>query len=418
MMVTWLLLLLVLAAVGMLTAGGAAIRVASRQWLREWVERQLGGRPAEQVRIERPHRLLLGATAANVLLLTAGGVIVGASGASPVVLLTTVIIFALLALLFGHAVPRAIGQAWAPRLEPALLPAVRGVTVALRPALRLADAAARAMIGGEINAGPLTDREEIEELLRERELEGLDEPDELELITGVMQFGDRLARDVMTPRTSIFAVDVGMPPRELALAVAQAGYSRVPVYRDTLDEIIGMVHVFDVLASRGETSPKLRPVMVAPETKPAREMLFEMLKRQQHLAVVLDEFGGTAGIVTLEDLLEEIVGDIRDEHDEPAAQEAGQSPRAAVVDGSTELRDVARRFAVSLGETEMAAAAQTVGGALTRGLGRIPVVGERVLLGALEITVVAAEPTRVSRVLVQRSAAVAPPADLRAEPPE
>jgi CBS domain containing-hemolysin-like protein len=137
-------------------------------------------------------------------------------------------------------------------------------------------------------------------------------------------------------------------------------------------------------------------------------MLFEMLRAQRHMAVVLDEFGGTAGIVTLEDLLEELVGDIRDEHDEPADALAAPAPRGALVDGSADLRDVARQFGASFAADADAVPAHTVGGALARALGRIPAVGERFRLDGLELTVVEAEPTRVSRLLVQRADTAAP----------
>ena len=399
-----LLLILVILLLLIAAASGAAavVRAAGRQWLREWVERQLGGGPARAARIVRPSRLLLGAAAATALLLALAGTAIGVWIPDPAALIVVALAFSLTTLFIGHAVPRAIGQALAPQWERSVLPALRVTTELLQPAVRTAEFVALPFTGESRAVGPSTEREEIEELLREGELEGMSEPDELEFISGVVQFGERHVGDVMTPRTEVFALDVATPPRELALAIAAAGYSRVPVYRDTLDEIVGMVHVFDVLDVGGDQMPVIRPVKLAPASTPCREMLLEMLRGQQHLAVILDEFGGTAGIVTLEDLLEEIVGDIRDEHDEPAAPETHRPPRAALVRGSEELRELAKRFSVALDDSQLGDT-QTVNGALARALGRIPAIGERFQLGGLEITVVESEPTRVTRALVQRS---------------
>jgi putative hemolysin len=131
-----------------------------------------------------------------------------------------------------------------------------------------------------------------------------------------VRFGDKAARDVMTPRDRLFVVDEQLPARELAERVAQAGYSRVPVYRETPDQVVGMVHVFDVLASGGDTWPALRPVTVTPGHRPANELLFALLRARRQLAIVVED-GRLLGVVTVEDLLEELVGEIRDEHDEP-----------------------------------------------------------------------------------------------------
>jgi putative hemolysin len=405
MLLLGVLLLLIAAS----SAASAVVRAAGRQWLREWVERQLGGGgPARSARIVRPSRLLLGAAAATALLLATAGTAIGFWVRDPVQVVLAALAFSLLALFAGHAVPRAVGQAWAPRWERSVMPALRMTTELLQPAVRTAEFVALPFTGESRNGAPTTEREEIEELLREGELEGMSEPEELEFISGVVQFGERQVGEVMSPRTELFALDISPPPRELALAIAGAGYSRVPVYRETLDEIVGMVHVFDVLDAGGDRMPVIRPVKLAPETKQCREMLLEMLRGQQHLAVILDEFGGTAGIVTLEDLLEEIVGDIRDEHDEPAAPETRRPPRAALVDAAEELRELAKRFNVALDDVEVGET-QTLNGALMRALGRIPSVGERFQLGLLEITVVEAEPTRVTRVLVQRPQGAASP---------
>jgi putative hemolysin len=406
MLVIALLVLLLLIAAA--SGAGAVVRAAGRQWLRAWVERQLGGGPARAAHIVRPSRLLLGAAAATALMLALAGVAIGTALPQPVALIMASLVFSVATVFLGHALPRAIGQTLAPRLERAVLPALRITTQMLQPAVHTAEFVALPFTGEARNGRPSTEREEIEELLREDELEGISEPEELEFISGVVQFGERRVGEVMTPRTEVFALEVSTPPRELALAIAGAGYSRVPVYRETLDEIVGMVHVFDVLDAGGERLPVIRPVKLAPATEACREMLLEMLREQQHLAVILDEFGGTAGIVTLEDLLEEIVGDIRDEHDEPAAPETGRPPRAAVVDGAAELRELAKQFNVALDDAQLGDT-QTVNGALVRALGRIPTVGERFQLGGLEITVTEAEPTRVTRALVHRLAGAQSP---------
>lgn len=403
------LLILALVLIALVSGAAAVVRAAGRQWLREWVERQLGGAKTSKASVVRPSRLLIGAAAATALLLALAGATIGASIAQPLQLLVASLAFSFAVLFIGHAVPRAIGQALAPKLERAVLPALGLTTRLLQPTVRAAEFLALPFTGEPRIDRPATEREEIEELLREGELEGISEPQELEFISGVVQFGERLVGEVMTPRTEVFALDIAMPPRDLALAIASAGYSRVPVYRETLDDIVGMIHVFDVLDAAGATLPAVRKVKIAPESKPCREMLFEMLREQQHLAVILDEFGGTAGIVTLEDLLEEIVGDIRDEHDEPAAPETRRPSRAALVDGATELRELAKRFNVPLDE-DLLEEVQTLNGALMRGIGRIPQVGERFEIGTLEITVIEAEPTRVKRALVQRLAGEQPAA--------
>ena len=204
-------------------------------------------------------------------------------------------------------------------------------------------AGAIASTGARPASGEQSRREGFEDLLREGQLEGIGEREEIDIITGVVQFGERVLRDVMTPRTAVFAVDIALSPLEMAAVIASSGYSRVPVYRDSLDEIVGVVHVFDVFRDGGERMAPLRPVPHAPATKRVSEMLFEMLRGQFHFAVVVDEFGGTAGIVTLEDLLEELVGDIHDEHDEPARRRRSLAPRV-VLDASMPAGDVASRF--------------------------------------------------------------------------
>jgi putative hemolysin len=163
-----------------------------------------------------------------------------------------------------------------------------------------------------------TNRDAIQDLLREGELEGIGEREEIAIISGVVEFSEKKVAETMRGRADIFAIDEDTPPHDLAIRIAAAGYSRVPVYRGPMDNVIGMVHAFDVLKSYGEAMPRIRPVAFAAPTDACNELLFRMLRSRLHLAIVRDLDQKVVGLVTLEDLLEELVGDIRDEHDEPA----------------------------------------------------------------------------------------------------
>jgi putative hemolysin len=399
-------LLLTLLFVAWFTAAATAVRSVSRIWLRHWAERQLGGSVTDAY-LAQPQRLLLASATMTALAVALAGTVLGTSfGDEPLEAAAGVVVTALVFLVIGQLLPRAIGRHWASRLIPILLPSLHASEYILGPLLRSSDRLARIALSRHPHAEE-SQRDGIQDLLREGELEGIGEPEEIEIITGVVEFGEKVLRDVMTPRTDVFALDVTMPPDEMARAIARSGYSRVPIYRDSRDEIIGMVHVFDVLKVGAEVKPFVHEVAHAPATKRCSEMLFEMLRGQRHLAVVLDEFGGTAGIVTLEDVLEELVGDIRDEHDDPAPvdDEASAGADAVVIDASMPLEEVQRRFGTEQGSTWQDRA-QSLGGVVVRALGRIPALGERFRLGELELTVVDAEPSRILRLMVQRAGSV------------
>ena len=396
-------LLIALIVVAWLTAAATAVRSVSRIWLRHWAERQLGGSVTEAY-LAQPQRLLLASATMTALAVALAGTFLGARlGAEPAELAAGVVITALVFLLLGQLVPRAVGRHWASRLIPVLLPPLHASEYVLGPLIRSSERLARTALARQPEEEE-SPREGIQTLLREGELEGIGEPEEIEIITGVVEFGEKTLRDVMTPRMDVFALDASTPPAEMARAIARSGYSRVPLFHDSLDEIVGMVHVFDVLKVGAEEKPFVHEVAQAPATKRCSEMLFEMLRGQRHLAVVLDEFGGTAGIVTLEDVLEELVGDIRDEHDDPvpADEEPGATGGAAIIEASTPLEEVLRRFGSEQGSARHDGA-QSLGGVVVRELGRIPALGQRFRLGELELTVVEAEPSRVLRLLVQRA---------------
>jgi magnesium and cobalt exporter, CNNM family len=324
----WLLLIAVV-VVAWLTAASIALRSASRIWLRHWVERRLTGSEVAADFLERPQRLILAASAGTGVTLILAGLLIGqAYRGWPAGLIVAIVVMSLGLLLFGQIVPTALGRRFASRLVPVLVPPLRLLEVLVAPVILLAGAVASVVARRTGRATRSEARDHIEDVLREGALEGVGERDEIAIITGVVQFGEKLVRDVMTPRDEVFALDEALPADELARRIAQAAYSRVPLYRGSSEVIVGMVHAFDVLKAGGEHPPTLRPVAYTPETKRCSDLLFEMLRARMHLAVVLDDAGRTAGIVTLEDLLEELVGDIRDEHDEPVKIEGSSSERS------------------------------------------------------------------------------------------
>ena len=305
--------------VAVLTVGATAVRAVSRLWLRHWVERQGVGLGKMARQLERPTRLVHAAgTGATLVVFATGAMLTIIDAGEPWLLTRDALIFMVLLIGLGQLVPRAIGRRWAPQLVPSFVPALRVVDTLVSPFLQLGRTVAGWLIRPVIRAPEVEAREGIEDLLRDGALEGIGATEEMAIISGVVQFGDKTARDVMTPRSELFALDESLTPMDTARRLAQAAYSRVPIYRGTPDNVVGMIHAFDVLRAAGERMPPLRPVAFATEEKPASELLFEMLRARRHLAIVRNSQGLIAGIVTLEDLLEELVGDIRDEHDEPA----------------------------------------------------------------------------------------------------
>ena len=308
------LLILAIITVAALTAGGMAMRSVSRIWLRHWVEQQLRGSRAALVYLERPQRLIIAASATVALILVLSGELVASDHSVALeVLAIEMGIFAAAVVVVGQLLPRALARRFAPQVASLLSPLMEAAALIASPIV-----VAGRLASKRFENRSFAERDTIQDLLREGELEGVGEREEMEIITGVMEFGEKTVGDVAIPREEIFAISKDVSSRELAEEVATSAFSRVPMYDGTLDHIIGMIHAFDVLKLRGEKTPAIRPVARTLPTAPCSELLFRMLRSRTHLAIVHDAEQHTLGLVTLEDLLEELVGDIRDEHDEPA----------------------------------------------------------------------------------------------------
>ncbi len=237
------------------------------------------------------------------------------------------------------------------------------------------------------------------------EQEGLIEREERRLLESIVDFGDTLVREVMTPRPDIVAVPIEATLAELRQLFGEQQYSRVPVYKETLDQIQGFVFIKD-LVRLAEGSPSeqvvprlLRPAFFVPETKRVSELLKEFQRQQQQIAVVVDEYGGTAGLVTLEDLIEEIVGEIRDEYDVETEAVQDEGNGSYVFSGRAGIDELAERLGVEIESDGF----DTVGGYLVTTLGRVPAAGEIFEVDGLHIEVLDVERRRVGHIRVRRS---------------
>jgi putative hemolysin len=315
-----LLLVLAVVAVAVLTAGGMAMRSVSRIWLRHWVEQRLRGSRAALAYLERPQRLIIAASATVALILVLSGELLASDrDRDPQRLTIALSVFAAIVIVLGQLLPRAVARRFAPGVAAALSPLMEAAAIIASPIVLAGRFASRRY---ERQAAAVAGRDTIQDLLREGELEGVGEREEMEIITGVMQFGDKLVREVMIPRDEIFAIPASASAREIAEEFATSAFSRAPVFGASLDDVTGFMHAFDVLKMRDDRAPDIRPVAEALDSTPCSELLFRMLRGSRHLAIVRDAERRTVGLVTLEDLLEELVGDIRDEHDDPAPRTA------------------------------------------------------------------------------------------------
>jgi putative hemolysin len=315
-MTTFASIALLALIVAWLTAAATAVRFVSRIWLRHWVEQKFPGAAAAELFLDRPQRWLFAAGTGIAATVFATGAVIGIRE-SPAGAVEELLAALVTLMIVGQLIPRAIARRWAAPLVPLLMPALRILAWLSAPLFAFAALFARPQREPLADAGD--DREALEDLLREGELEGVGEASESAIISGVVEFGEKLALEVMTLREEIIAVERSMPAAEIARIVAQSKYSRIPVYERDVDHIVGLVHSFDVLAHPETPVESLRRVALVRAATPCHELMRSMLREHVHLAIIQGVAGDTLGVVTLEDLVEELVGDISDEHDEPHA---------------------------------------------------------------------------------------------------
>ena len=313
-------------------------------------------------------------------------------------------------LVFAEALPAALALRYGDALLARTLPAFHLLQLPIAGLVRLFDVLRRALlrVAGS-SQDPHSARaivEGLREVIEENAISGALDETEKEIIGNVMEARDVNVAAIMTPRTEIRALEVGDGLSGAAQRVAESGHSRVPVYEGSLDRIVGVVTARDVLnvaAEDGLETEKLRsilrPAWFVPETKPVSELLTEFKREKLKLAVVLDEYGGTAGIVTLGDVVQQLVGDIQDEFDEAPAQPVRRLPDgSAEVDASLNVKEVNERLELALPEDEHY---ETLAGYVLSELGHFPRRGERFRAAECEFTVLEASDRRVLKLLVR-----------------
>ncbi|MFH1092257.1 MAG: hemolysin family protein [Pseudomonadota bacterium] len=245
--------------------------------------------------------------------------------------------------------------------------------------------------------------EEIQDLIDHGAEQGVITPGEGEMIQSIFELGDTVAREIMVPRTGISALAAGSPVSQVIDLIIESGHTRLPIYQGDIDHIVGILHAKDLLSSWGVSAQEplptaiTRPPYFVPETKKLLDLLSELRARKSHMAIVLDEYGGTAGLVTLEDVIEEIIGDIRDEYDVEEELITRIDKETILVDARLNLEELADYLGVELPEGEY----ETVGGFVTDLTGRVPQENEQVVYQDLLMTIRSADERKVNQIEIK-----------------
>jgi len=404
------------------TARSALINVRKPR-LRQLIEEGVGSARTAERLAENASRLL--ATTQLGMMLTsffAGGVVAVVSApplaeamqpwlgeaSHPVAFVLVVFLAAVVMLIFAELVPETIAVQYSERLALWSARPLAVISVLAIPMVHLmvwlSNLVSR-MFGAEPRSEmPFVTEEEIKTLVDAGEEEGVIQEEEKEMIYSIFELGDTLAREVMIPRIDLVALDVRTPMLEALDTIMEAGHSRIPVYDETIDNVQGLLYAKDLLPylREGRTDVPLKSILrqayFIPETKKASDLLPDLQQRRVHMAVVVDEYGGVAGLVTIEDLLEEIVGEIQDEYDTEEPFVEFVTDNVYVFDARVDLDDLNRLMDVSLPTDDI----DTLGGFIYSALGKVPAVGDQVVFDDMDFTVQSVTGRRIKKVRVER----------------
>jgi CBS domain containing-hemolysin-like protein len=399
---------------GLCVAGEVALGRAARIGAQELAKSGRGGpAQAEAVLAEGPRYmsmlLLLRVTAevAATVLLTVALVHWLGSGWRAFLIAAAVMI--VLGYLVIGVVPWAIGRRYTEPVALAAAGVLRPLSRLLGPLSWLAMKVVNVLPGGRGRDSQLGSEAELRGLVDLLERRRVIQPGERKMIHSVFELGDTLVREVMVPRTDMVYIERGKTLRQGLSLALRSGFSRIPVVGENEDDVVGIAYLKDIVARGlehrdGESVEKvesiMRPATYVPDSKPIDELLREMQARQSHVAIVIDEYGGTAGLATIEDILEEIVGEIADEYDQEQPTVEWLSPDIARVTSRLPVDELADEFGVTIDAEDV----ETVGGLLAQALGRVPIAGSAATVAGLRLTAenLAGRRNRIGTVLVER----------------
>lgn len=370
-----------------------------------------GNKSAEVVNwlLEHPNRLLATILVGNNIVnisatVLATSLAINLFGSTGLGIATGAMTF--LILVFGEITPKGFAAKNAERIALIVARPMYLLVNLLFPLVRFLTMLTNFMIkaiGGEPKeVSPFITEEEIKMLVEMGEEEGVIEREEKEMINSVFEFGDKNAREVMIPRISMDAIDVNSTLEEALKAALKTRHSRLPVYEGSMDNIVGMLHSKDLLhyirerRYEGTVREILRPVHYVPENKRLDDLLKEFQKTKTHMAIVVDEYGGTAGLVTLEDILEEIVGEILDEYDAVETNIQVLDERTALVEAKTSVGEVNEALSINLPEDEF----DTLGGLVFNRFGKVPAPGDKVEIDGITLLVEKMRGRQIAKVKV------------------
>lgn len=314
-----------------------------------------------------------------------------------------------LVVVFGELVPKSLSLHYSAVVALSVAPSMRFFAVIFRVPARILVFASNLVLGIFKDHTTFTEsrmsEEEFKLMLEEGTKAGVIDKTEHELIESIFEFTDTTAREVMIPRPDVVALDADTKPETIVKIVMEEGYSRLPVYKGTIDNILGIVYTKDLLGMIEYRNlillqDVIRPPYVVPETKRISQLMRELQQQRSHMAIVIDEFGGTAGIITMEDILEEIVGEIHDEYDEVLKDIEQAADGSFLVNARTSIRDFNERFQANLPEAEEY---ETVSGFLNKIAGRIPELNEEIIFDGMSFAIVKKSQRRIRLVRVRKT---------------
>jgi putative hemolysin len=331
--------------------------------------------------------------------------------AEAISLVTVTVLLSLFSIVVGELVPKALALAYPDRTSLLLAGPVDILGRVLAPVVALLTGLTRVIVkpfGAHVTKEAQITADELKLIVERGGEQGILEAEEEQMINAVIELGSRRLHEVMVPRIDIVGLPATATFAEAVDAIVGEGHSRIPIYEETIDEVVGILYAKDllrILQQPPERWPEmrsiLRPPVFVPESMSIDDLLHEFQRRKVHLAIVLDEYGGTAGLATIEDLLEEIVGEIQDEYDTEEPMVVRLSDDEARIDGRADVGDLGDTFGIEI-ELEDEDEYDTVGGLVFHRLGDVPRPGDSVRVDGLTITVESVEGRRVDKVLVVR----------------